>query len=111
MTTAVPDAVRRALRCALVDAKPEAGVPQLVSPQAVASAWGLNAATVRAWIRSGRLPAVRLGRVWRLRVDVLGQWLRDQAGGISSGSERARSPERHPGDASEGPCEKERVET
>jgi excisionase family DNA binding protein len=27
--------------------------------------------TVRAWIRSGRLPAVKLGRYWRLRTESL----------------------------------------
>lgn len=37
----------------------------------VSAALGISARQVRRWIVTGRLPAVRLGRVWRVRRETL----------------------------------------
>ncbi len=38
----------------------------------------INARTVYRLIRNGELPAVRIGRQWRIRRDDLDQWLETQ---------------------------------
>jgi excisionase family DNA binding protein len=48
--------------------RPEAGPERLYTIEHVAAYYGVHAQTVRAWIRSGRLPAVRLAAQKAIRV-------------------------------------------
>ena len=43
-----------------------APIPQYLSAQTAARRLGLNVETIRRLCRSGRLPAVKLGRSWRI---------------------------------------------
>jgi len=43
----------------------------LLKIKAVAAELSLSAKTVRAWIKDGKITAVRLGREWRIDSDVL----------------------------------------
>ena len=54
--------------------KPERGY----SPEEIAKAWSLNEATVRRWCRNGTLPAVKLGKQWRIPEGELRRVLRDE---------------------------------
>lgn len=37
---------------------------------------GINAVTIRSWIRSGKdIPAVRIGRQWRFRIEEIDEWI------------------------------------
>ena len=37
---------------------------------------GISAVTVRSWIRSGKdIPAVRIGRQWRFRIEEIDEWI------------------------------------
>lgn len=47
-------------------AAPSGEDPWLTVPQ-VSAELNIHAATVRSWIRSGRLAAVNVGRTWRVR--------------------------------------------
>ena len=56
----------------------QTGVPErLLTPDQVAERLSLSVLTVRAWLRSGRLPGVKPGgRVWRVRDADLDEYIR-----------------------------------
>jgi excisionase family DNA binding protein len=64
-----PEAVADFARSQRDPAKPAAPAPAFLSPRDVAGRLGVNEQTVRAWIRSGKLPASRLAgqKVLRIR--------------------------------------------
>jgi excisionase family DNA binding protein len=39
---------------------------ELLTPEAAAAELGVTSRTVRNWCRSGRLPAIKAGRQWRI---------------------------------------------
>ena len=50
----------------------------LVTLDALAKSWSLRVETVRAWCRSGKLPAVRIGEGksgWRVDLEQLERWV------------------------------------
>jgi excisionase family DNA binding protein len=50
--------------------------PQLtISPQEASKRTGIGLNTLRAHLRSGSLPSVRVGRNYRIRIEVLERWL------------------------------------
>jgi excisionase family DNA binding protein len=51
-------------------------IEPLLSPNDAAEQTGVHAETIRRAIRSGALPAVRVGRCWRIDLLDLGAWLR-----------------------------------
>jgi excisionase family DNA binding protein len=61
-----------------------AGTPErLLTPDQVADRLSLSVLTVRAWLRSGKLPGVKPGgRVWRVREYDLDEYIR----GLSRGN-------------------------
>jgi PTS system nitrogen regulatory IIA component len=38
----------------------------------------MNPMTVYAWVKDGRIPAFKIGRVWRFRKTEIEEWLRKQ---------------------------------
>ncbi len=42
-------------------------VERLLTPEAAANRLGIAPRTLREWLRSGKLPGVKLGRLWRIR--------------------------------------------
>lgn len=67
----------------------QAGAPErLLTPAQVAERLSLSVLTVRAWLRSGRLPGVKPGgRVWRVREHDLDEYIR----GLGRGDSPAKS--------------------
>lgn len=47
------------------------GVRRLISTQTAGERIGVSMATVQQWVRDGRLPAVRIGRRYRIDADEL----------------------------------------
>ena len=52
-----------------------------LSPAEFAEELSVSLASVQAWIRDGRLPAIRLGRITLIPKDALQRLLGDQGGG------------------------------
>ncbi len=48
---------------------------KLLTPAQVAERLQITERTVYEWIRGGRLPALKLGRLWRIRQDELEAFL------------------------------------
>jgi excisionase family DNA binding protein len=78
--------------------------PWLTVPQ-VSEELKLHPATVRAWVKSGRLAAVRAGRTWRVRRSEVDRallsgaspaYVRQEASSSSSASEPATESSRTP---------------
>jgi excisionase family DNA binding protein len=42
-------------------------VERLLTPEQAANQLGIAPRTLREWLRSGKLPGVKLGRLWRIR--------------------------------------------
>jgi excisionase family DNA binding protein len=42
-------------------------VERLLTPEEAANRLGIAPRTLREWLRSGKLPGVKLGRLWRIR--------------------------------------------
>jgi excisionase family DNA binding protein len=42
-------------------------VERLLTPEAAANRLGIAPRTLREWLRSGKLPGVKLGRLWRVK--------------------------------------------
>ena len=49
----------------------------LLEAEEVASYLGINTVTVYRWCRDGRLPCLRIGRYWRIRLEALEEFLRE----------------------------------
>lgn len=50
----------------------------LLTLQAVADILSVSKTSLYAWIAEGRLPAIRVGREWRVQRSNLDSWLEDQ---------------------------------
>jgi excisionase family DNA binding protein len=55
-------------------------IQPLLTPEQVASIFGLTRLAVIRATRSGRIPGVRIGKVWRYRPESIQAWLDEQAG-------------------------------
>ena len=42
-------------------------LPQFLTPEEVADLLRVSRRTVYNWLRAGQLPAIRIGKVWRIR--------------------------------------------
>jgi len=51
----------------------------LLNVRQVAKLFGLNHAMLLRMARSGQLPGVKIGKLWRFRVSELNSWLTDAA--------------------------------
>jgi excisionase family DNA binding protein len=49
-----------------------------LTPQEVSDLLRVSVYTVRRWIKQGRLPAYKVGRVWRIRESDLDTWLNEK---------------------------------
>jgi excisionase family DNA binding protein len=49
-------------------------IGRVYTPQEVAELLKVNPRTVQEWIRTGKLPAMRYGRVYRIRADELAKF-------------------------------------
>ncbi len=69
--------------------------PWLTVPQ-VSAELKIHPATVRAWVKSGRLAAVRVGRTWRVRRSEVDRALMSDASPayVQQEADTAREPER-----------------
>lgn len=60
------------------------GVPSLLTPEQVSELFNLKIRQVTELARQGRIPAVKLGRLWRFPGDSLKRWIEEsQANCIS----------------------------
>lgn len=55
-------------------ANTEAVIEQLLTAQEVAKELRVSGATVIRWCRSGKLPALKAGKAWRISREDLRQW-------------------------------------
>lgn len=51
----------------------------LLKPEQVAERLAISPKMVRAWLRDGRIPGVRIGRLWRVDPDALETWIAGNA--------------------------------
>ncbi len=66
----------------IVPASPVEPVPRVaLQPREAAQAVGVSERTMSAWLNDGTIPSVKLGRCRLVPVDVLRQWLAEQANG------------------------------
>lgn len=56
-------------------------IPKLLTIEEVARIFGLNPMTIYRKARSGDIPALKLGRCWRIPEDDLQAWIKSRAGG------------------------------
>ena len=56
-------------------------VPRLLRPREVAEVTGLERFRVYELVRTGRLPALRIGKTIRIAEDVLAEWIRRESAG------------------------------
>lgn len=61
---------------------------RLLKPEEVADRLAISPKMVRAWLREGKLPGIRLGRLWRVDPEALERFLR--------GELRAETPPKPP---------------
>ncbi len=47
----------------------------LLTPEQVAERLAVSPKMVRAWLREGKIPGIRLGRLWRVDPDALETWI------------------------------------
>ncbi len=48
---------------------------RLLKPEEVAERLAASPKAVRAWLREGKIPGIRLGRLWRVNPDALERWI------------------------------------
>lgn len=65
--------------------------PDVMTVQEVAEYLRLNQMTVYKLAQNGKIPAVKVGRVWRFRRDLIDEWFRMKVGTISSDVKPASS--------------------
>jgi excisionase family DNA binding protein len=53
-------------------------VEKLLTPEQVAERLQVTVQTIYTWLRSGYLPSVKMGRLWRIRPDDLEEFIRQQ---------------------------------
>jgi len=53
-------------------------VSRLLKPEEVAQRLSVSPKMVRTWLREGKLPGVRLGRLWRIDAEALEHFLKSQ---------------------------------
>jgi len=64
-----------------------------LTPQEVSDLLRVSVQTVRRWIKEGRLPAYKVGRVWRIGKVDLDQWLNHQRStALAEDHSASRSP-------------------
>lgn len=70
----------------------------LLTPEEVAERLAVSPKMIRAWLRDGRLPGIRLGRLWRVNPDALERFLEQSqtAQKMPPKSAQMRSDERTP---------------
>ena len=51
---------------------------RMLTPEEAADRLALHPETVRLWLRTGRLPGIKAGRVWRVRESVLAAFMRGE---------------------------------
>lgn len=49
------------------------GTPEYLTPEEVAVLLRVSTRTVYEWLRSGKLPAVQIGKVWRINRQDIGR--------------------------------------
>lgn len=52
----------------------------ILTPEEIATEWRLEVATVRRWIREGKLKATKLGRGWRIKRADWDAFMKSEAG-------------------------------
>jgi excisionase family DNA binding protein len=72
-------------------------LPPIMTIAEVAEYLGLHELTVRRLAREGAIPALKLGRQWRVKRDLLERWIEKRSlhnlGELSEDKERNESPE------------------
>jgi excisionase family DNA binding protein len=58
----------------------------LMDIKQVATYLQINEATAYSWAQSGRLPGIKIGRIWRFRREDLEAWLDDNMQGPKQGN-------------------------
>ena len=58
---------------------PDVGLPPIMTIAQAAKHTGLPELTVRRLAREGVIPALKLGRQWRIKRDLLEKWLGDRS--------------------------------
>ncbi len=51
---------------------------KLLTPEQVAERLQITVQTIYTWMRSGYLPSVKMGRLWRIRPDDLEEFIKQQ---------------------------------
>jgi excisionase family DNA binding protein len=51
---------------------------KLLTPEQVADRLQVTVQTIYTWIRSGYLPSIKVGRLWRIRPDDLEDFIKQQ---------------------------------
>lgn len=58
----------------------------LLDIRQVATYFQINEATVYNWVQSGKLPGIKMGRIWRFRREDIEAWLDDNMQGPIPGN-------------------------
>lgn len=56
---------------------------KLLTPEQVADRLQVTVQTIYTWLRSGFLPSIKIGRLWRIRPSDLEEFIRQQQRGYS----------------------------
>lgn len=64
---------------------------RLLKPEEAAARLAVSPKAVRAWLREGRLPGIRLGRLWRISEEALERFMAGQ--GFDQDAAAARPPQ------------------
>jgi excisionase family DNA binding protein len=68
----------------------------LLTPDEVAERLAVSPKIVRQWLRDGKLPGIRLGRLWRVNPDALERVLREGFGDWKPDAEKRQSARETP---------------
>ena len=68
----------------------------LLTPDEVAERLAVSPKIVRQWLRDGKLPGIRLGRLWRVNPDALERVLREGFGDWKPNAEKRQSARETP---------------
>jgi len=58
-----------------------AGFPQIMTLQEVAVYLGLHQLTIYRLVKTGKIPAAKVGGSWRFKKDVIDRWIEDEMDG------------------------------